>query len=165
MDQYYNKVVDVETRWTDVEVAMKEMGIWHEHNIALDIGCAEGEITRKIAKFCTKVNAFDIDTLKIAHCPVLDNVTFYQADITKFFPAKDKYNIIFYLGVHHKIPNRNDRLNVLDKLFATKAHIIMRAPIEYLTSFVRKSFHHNRHILFYPGNEGQGPISISCLNR
>ena len=32
MGAYYNKVVDVETRWTDVEVAMKEMGIWHEYN-------------------------------------------------------------------------------------------------------------------------------------
>ncbi len=163
MGTYYNKVVNIETRWTDIVAAMRESGIWHEHLTALDIGCAEGEITAKIAEFCTRVKAFDIEPYKIFNCPILDNVEFFIDNIKTFDIKEFAYEIIFYLGIHHKLqsPVQN---KILQKLFTTKAIIILRAPIEYAGTFIDESFAVNRNILFYPGNKGQGPVSISCLN-
>lgn len=166
MDQYYSKVASIKERWTDIKVAMQFIGLWgNKFKTALDIGCAEGEITRKIAQFTTKVIAFDSVKEKIDNCPKLSNVTFLVHNFLNFEITEFDYELIFYLGVHHKIININSRYDSLRKIYKTDAIIIQRTPLEYSQELLTVAFQTNRNILFYPGNKNQGCIAICQKNK
>ena len=164
MKQYYNKIVDIETRWTDIESAMKKAKLWKKWKTALDIGCAEGEVTRKISEFTTKITALDIEQDKINNCPYLKSTNFVVSNIIDFKIEEFDYELIFYLGVHHKL-QKSLQYNVLKKLYPTKAIIIQRAPIKYCREFIYLAFEYHRNISFYIPNKDQGPISICFKNK
>ena len=150
-------------RWSDVKNAMINHGVYDNHFSALDIGCASGEVTQEIAKIVGRVNAFDREFKEIDACPVIENVRFFRCMLQTVIATSDLnvYDIIFYLGVHHKIEIMAEKRKILKTLYKTKATIVQRAPLSYCSEFTFDALEANRQIAFYPADEEQGVISIT----
>ncbi len=83
---------------------------------AIDIGCAEGEITGWLAKRFKQVDALEyMDACYTkAHARFVDNssVTVRQGDISTF-PLSKNYNFVFFLGVLHFFNSQELRQRLL----------------------------------------------------
>jgi len=166
MTLFYD-TVDAGKRWDDVKRAMILAQLTYRimpYKHALDIGCASGEVTKEIAKIADKVYAIDNSKEEIDAAeanPELKHINFRQRSVYNLVTSHHlkRYDIIFYLGLHHKLLDFQKNI-ILTKLYKTKAVIIQRSSIKTTEEFVFFATQFNRPISFYPANEGQGVISI-----
>lgn len=110
----------------------------------LDLGCAEGVISREFARAGAKVLAIELlkEHLAIARklCKDFD-VTFVQAHIDDYIKLKantDKFDIVLALGIIHKMPDPNTCL-----IFAAKSAkdlVLFRAPAKATKGVVKSKF-------------------------
>lgn len=133
---YYNEV-DFNERWNDLEPLIDG----NINHVALDVGCAEGEITINLAKKFKFVHAFDNAYQRIIQARRksrgIRNIDFSAECMMAY--GYGKYDQIFCLGVLHKIKIKPSREHIFSRmLHRCKSVLYLRVPIvcEYVPKTV-----------------------------
>jgi SAM-dependent methyltransferase len=127
--------VDLKDRWNDLEQIID----YDKSHTALDVGCAEGLITLKLARKFKHVTGFDIEPYRIKmaneNAKGYNNVSFTTNNFMSYRYAP--HHKIFCLGVYHKI-KYHTRQRALDSMFKNCKHqLYLRVPV--IDRFVAKN--------------------------
>jgi glycosyltransferase involved in cell wall biosynthesis len=109
----------------------------------IDFGAAEGVISREFLKRgAKKVHGFDIDAnrVDIANrlCATWDNAEFRTADISDWAAFRlanqdlleDSYDVVLYLGIHHHLPSKSRRTQLMHAVRLARSFIAIRTSQE-----------------------------------
>ena len=123
MVQYYGKVVTLEERWDDIKPYAKFL--LNKNDRVLDIGCAEGLLTDEIAKLVRFVDAVDIqeDYKWLAKekniRPIIGDIL--DDELNSYL---SHFDVIFCLGILHKLSSSLDIINLLHKSFKAQPRVV-----------------------------------------
>lgn len=121
----------LDERWPDVEAVA---AFQHDDEV-LDVGCAEGLISLKVAQQVRFVLGVELqpqrfeaaETIRRQHG--IQNVRFEAGSICDMQLEPLSYDVVLFLGVFHHLP-RDSKMPVLNKLLhATRRDIIIRTPL------------------------------------
>jgi SAM-dependent methyltransferase len=130
---FYN-AKKLKTRWRDIERSVD----LRPSDRVLDIGCAEGLITLKVAKRVQHVRAFDVSPERIAEARRLAadrgvlNATFEVASIDDYPLEPLSYDVILFLSVWGKrlAGTRTVGAEHLDRIMAAaRRQVVMRVAV------------------------------------
>lgn len=147
---YYSEH-DWKERWEDVYPHCK----FNKSDIVLDIGCAGGKIAEQMAKYVQRVAGVDSVYSEIEEAVKLKipNAFFSQRSAQQTMCCG--YDIIMYLGVHHKM-NLNNRVQVISHIMAgAKKQVIVRTLLKYGLEIIETATFNNFSVLCPKSNIGQ----------
>lgn len=120
----------------------------------LDMGCAEGLITREIARAgAAHVHGFDVVAEHIEEarkqCAGLANVTFSVEHLGKIAPPAETFDIVLALGVCHKLPE--PKVGVRYAALAGRGLVLVRMS--------RRMHKRTEHVLH--SKRGSGSVNVT----
>ena len=131
----------LEERWPDVEAVAE---FRHDDEV-LDVGCAEGLISMKVARQVKFVLGVEYQPQRVEAAEIIrkekgiSNVRFEAGSVCDLDLEPLCYDVVLFLGVFHHLP-RECKMPALNKLLhATRRQIIIRTPL-------MRSQHQNRII-------------------
>lgn len=157
------KLEQQKLRWKDLEPWIKRCCITERYTV-LDIGCGVGYITSKVAKYCKYIKGIDkdIDNIRLAKT----RVSFVeQRDIIIEELPNCEWDLILYLGVHHKIIHKIERLAILNRIFHyAKYNVIIRIERQFTLEICELAFQYNFSVIRQNSTSGDGPLFICSKN-
>jgi hypothetical protein len=109
-----------------------------ENLSALDLGCAEGQISKLLCESFNLVHSVErAPNLKIKteeNVKGLDNIHVFESDIFQWEPILPDYDFVFLLGVLHYFYNDADKAALIDKYAKLTNHYFI----------IRTSFRENK---------------------
>lgn len=139
----------------DVRLAEQMLGLEKALDIAkdksvLDLGCAEGLISREFLKAGAKsVTGIDITqtyvAIAIELCKDFANAKFICSNLNNYIksPHKGKYDVVLALAIIHKAKNPDDFLNLAIESCNPGGLIVIRYPINQSKGIIKAKYGSN----------------------
>jgi 2-polyprenyl-3-methyl-5-hydroxy-6-metoxy-1,4-benzoquinol methylase len=71
---------------------------------ALDVGCGQGQLARKLAQRCTEVIAIDVDEGALGRATAKERVRYVQGDVMTHDFAESSFDLIVAVATLHHLP-------------------------------------------------------------
>lgn len=97
-----------------------------QHGTCLELGCAEGLMTVKLADVFKTVDAVEISRIMLDRCPPLPGVRYHCADAVDFEPPMDRYDVVIMSEVLEHV---HDPVAMLHKYARIGRRLIASCPV------------------------------------
>lgn len=92
----------------------------------LELGCAEGMMTQRLAKLFLQVDAVDVSRVMLDRAPYVANVRYFRGDVETWQPARRRYDVVVMSEI---VEHLHDPQAALRRYAAMAGRLIVTCPV------------------------------------
>ena len=108
------------------ERVLQMAAVLDRRQAALELGCAEGMMTQRLAELYQRVDAAEISSVMLERCPPLPNVRYFWADVTDWIPPRKSYDVVILSEILEHV---REPVAMLRRYASVGRRLIVTCPI------------------------------------